>query len=65
MTDAQSYYDGLISQGYTPDQARAKIGENIESIFGDKKSFREAKKEDFSNLTPEQLEAIKKILGIK
>lgn len=54
-----------FEQGYTPDQARAKIGENIESIFGDKKSFREAKKEDFSNLTPEQLEAIKKILGIK
>ena len=52
-------------QGYTPDQARAKIGENIESIFGDKKSFRQAKKEDFSNLTPEQLDAIKNILGIK
>jgi len=54
-----------FEQGYTPDEARQKIGENIESIFGDKKSFRQARKEDFSNLTPEQLEAIKKILGIK
>lgn len=52
-------------QGYTRDEAVSKIGGNIESIFGDKKSFREAKKEDFAKLTPKQLEAIKKILGIK
>ena len=50
-------------QPYTDKQAEQLIGENYESIFGDNKTFRELKKDDFKNLTPAQLAKIKEILG--
>tara|TARA_R110001599_G_scaffold60034_4_gene166833 strand:+ start:10975 stop:11898 length:924 start_codon:yes stop_codon:yes gene_type:complete len=50
-------------QSYTDDEAKKLIGENYESIFGDNKTFRELKKNDFKDLTPAQLAKIKEILG--
>ena len=50
-------------QSYTDDEAKNLIGQNYESIFGDNKTFRELKKNDFKDLTPAQLAKIKEILG--
>jgi hypothetical protein len=50
-------------QPYTDDEAKSLIGQNYESIFGDNKTFRELKRNDFKDLTPAQLAKIKEILG--